>query len=249
MFDPTILLVASLAFLLAGAIKGAAGMGLPTAAIAGMTLVLEPRIAIAIVLFPMLVLNGWQWISTGQLLRSARQYAAFAIVLFVCVAMTTFSTKNVPEQMLMVLLGAVIILFVMTSWSGRLPKLPTKYDLWGQVGFAVVAGVIGGMTSAWAAPMGMYLNMRDTQKEEFIRASGFLITVGSLPLIFAYAQLGFMTGPLAVTSLLMIVPAMIGFGLGALVRNRLSQDIFRNVVLVVFLLLGLNLIRRAIFVA
>ena len=97
--------------------------------------------------------------------------------------------------------------------------------------------------------MGMYLNMRDTQKEAFIRASGFLITVGSLPLIFAYAQLGFMTGPLAVTSLLMIVPAMIGFGLGTLVGNRLSQEIFRNVVLVVFLLLGLNLIRRAIFVA
>lgn len=248
MFDPTILLVASLAFLLAGTIKGAAGLGLPTAAIAGMTLVLDPRVAIAIILFPMLVLNAWQWISTGDLARSARQYAPFSIILFVCVALTAFFAKDVEDQYLMILLGCVIILFVVISWSGKLPVLPAKHDLKAQLGFGLFAGVIGGMTSAWAAPMGMYLNMRDTPKEEFVRASGFMITVGSLPLCLAYAQIGFLTGPLALTSLVMIVPAMIGFAIGAAVRNRLSQRIFRTVVLVVFLVLALNLIRRAIWV-
>jgi uncharacterized membrane protein YfcA len=214
-----------------------------------MTLFLDPRIAIALVLFPMLVTNCWQWIRVGELRRSARQYMPFAAVLFCCVSITTFASKDVAEQHLMVALGAVIVLFVVVSWSGKLPKLPDRYDLRAQMGFGVVAGVIGGMTSAWAAPMGMYLNMRDTQKQEFIRASGFMITVGSLPLCLAYAKLGFLTGPLAVTSMLMIVPAMTGFALGVAVRNRLSQDIFRNVVLVIFLLLALNLIRRAIWVA
>lgn len=248
MFDPTILIVAGIAFLLAGAIKGTAGLGLPTAAIAGMTLVLEPRVAIAIILFPMLVLNAWQWISAGDLVRSARQYAPFSIMLFVCVAITTFLSKNVLEQYLMIVLGCVIILFVLVSWSGKLPILPPEYDLKAQLGFGLFAGIIGGMTSAWAAPMGMYLNMRVTPKQEFVRASGFMITVGSLPLCLAYAQLGFLTGPLAITSLIMIVPAMLGFALGAAVRNRLSQRIFRNVVLVVFLILALNLIRRAVWV-
>lgn len=246
MFDPTILLVASLAFLVAGAIKGAAGMGLPTAAIAGMTLVLEPRVAIAIVLFPMLVSNLWQWLSMGELMRSARQYAPFAAVLFTCVAITSVLAKNVLDQYLMVMLGCVIILFVIVSFSGKMPMLPDRHDIKAQMGFGLFAGVIGGMTSAWAAPMGIYLNMRDTQKEEFIRATGFLITFGSLPLCLTYAQLGFLTGPLALTSLAMIVPAMIGFTLGAVIRNRLPQRIFRNVVLGVFLVLALNLIRRAL---
>ena len=249
MFDATILLVASLAFIVAGTIKGAAGLGLPTAAIAGMTLVLEPRVAIAIILFPMLVLNAWQWISAGDLLRSAKQYAPFSVVLFVCVALTAFWVKDVADQALMLTLGSVIVLFVIMSWSGKQPFLPDKHDLKAQIGFGLFAGIIGGMTSAWAAPMGMYLNMRDTPKDEFVRASGFMITVGSLPLCLSYAQLGFLTGPLALTSLMMIVPAMIGFALGASVRHRLSQRIFRNVVLVVFLVLALNLIRRALFVA
>ena len=246
MFDPTILLVASVAFLLAGAIKGAAGMGLPTAAIAGMTLVLDPRVAIAIILFPMLVLNAWQWIGAGDLLRSARQYAPFSLVLFTCVTLTAFFAKDVKDQYLMLILGGVIILFVVVSWSGKLPSLPRKHDLTAQVVFGLFSGVIGGMTSAWAAPLGMYLNMCDAPKDEFVRASGFMIVVGSLPLCLSYVTLGFLSGPLALTSLIMIIPAMIGFGLGAMIRRRLSQQIFRNVVLIVFLVLALNLIRRAI---
>lgn len=247
MFDPNILIVASIAFVLAGAIKGIAGLGLPTAAIAGMTLVLEPRVAISIILFPMLVLNCWQWISAGDLLRSAKQYAPFSAVLFVCVAITTFLSKDVADQNLMLALGCVIILFVVASWSGRLPPIPQKHDTKAQVGFGVFAGVIGGMTAAWAAPMGMYLNMRQVDKDEFIRASGFMITVGSIPMCIAYAQIGFLSPALAVTSLAMILPAMLGFGLGAMLRNRFSQEVFKKVVLLVFLALAVNLIRRALF--
>ncbi len=246
MFDLNILLVASIAFILAGAIKGIAGLGLPTAAIAGMTLVLEPRVAISIVLFPMLFLNCWQWVSAGDLLRSAKQYAPFSAVLFVCVAITTVLSKDVADQSLMLALGCVIILFVVASWSGRLPPIPETHDTKAQIGFGMFAGVIGGMTAAWAAPMGMYLNMRKVDKDEFIRASGFMITVGSIPMCIAYAQIGFLSPALAATSVGMIVPAMLGFGLGAALRNRFSQSFFRQVVLIVFLALALNLIRRAI---
>ena len=182
-------------------------------------------------------------------MRSARQYFPFAGILFVFVAITTFVSKNVAEHQLMLALGGVIILFVVVSWSGKLPKLTAKQDLPAQIGFGIFAGIIGGMTSAWAAPMGIYLNMAQADKDEFIRASGFMITVGSLPLCLAYAQLGFLTGPLAITSFMMIVPAMIGFGIGAAIRNRLSQVIFRHVVLVVFLVLALNLIRRAVWIS
>jgi len=246
MIDTTLLLVAFCAFLLAGLIKGAAGLGLPTAAIAGITLFYDPRAAIALVLFPMLATNFWQWISAGEVLRAARQYAPFAAALFFFVLLTTHLTKDVPEQGLMLVLGVAILLFVGVSWSGKLPTLHPKYDRHAQIAFGTIAGVIGGMTSAWAAPLGVYLNMRQTEKTEFIRASGFIITIGSLPMFFAYARLGFLTGPLALMSFAMILPAMIGFTLGAIVRKRFSQEIFRNVVLMVFFLLALNLIRRAL---
>lgn len=247
MFDPTILFVAAAAFFAAGAIKGIAGLGLPTAAIAGMTLVLEPRTAITVVLFPMVVLNCWQWVTAGHIFRTAKRYAWFGVVLFVCVVVTTFATKDIASELLMIALGCVIILFVIASWTGQLPPIPASADRLAQIGFGLFSGLIGGMTAAWAAPLGMYLNMRRLDKDEFIRASGFLISVGSVPMCIAYAQIGFLTGPLALTSLVMVCPALIGFWLGAVLRNSFSQDTFRRVVLAVFLLLAINLIRKAVW--
>lgn len=243
----TFLLVATVAFFLAGTIKGIAGLGLPTAAIAGMTLVIDPRNAIAVILIPMLVLNAWQWVKAGQLRRTALQYLPFALILALGVTITTYISKDVPDRALLAVLGLTILIFVAVSWGGWLPELKPKHDLAAQIGFATFAGIIGGLTAAWAAPMGMYLAMRRVEKDEFIRATGFLITIGSLPLVLSYIQIGFLSGPKTLMSCAMLIPALTGFSLGETLRNRLSPNGFRKAILLVFLLLALNLIRRAIW--
>ena len=43
------------------------------------------------------------------------------------------------------------------------------------------------------------------------------------------------------------VPGMIGIRIGEVIRERIDQDTFRKVMLVMLLLIGLNLIRRAVF--
>lgn len=242
-----ITVIATLAFLFAGLVKGIAGIGLPTAAIAAMTLVIEPRIAISLILFPMVGINGWQWLRGGHILRTIKRYRVFAVVLCVGVVLTSVLAKNVEDRWLVAALGVAILIFVGFSWKGWLPAIAVKHDARAQVGFATAAGVIGGLTGAWAAPLGMYLTMRGVDKDEFIRATGFLVTVGSIPLSVSYAKLGFLTGPLALTSALMIVPALIGYSLGEFFRNRLSPQYFRSTILIVFLILGLNLLRRAYF--
>ncbi|WP_299675908.1 sulfite exporter TauE/SafE family protein [uncultured Roseobacter sp.] len=243
----TTLIIAGAAFFFAGAVKGLAGIGMPTAAIALMTLFLDPRTAIALVLFPMIGSNAWQLFRAGYLRRTARRYALFAFVLLAGVALTVFATQNTGDRALLAFLGLVILLFVAVSWRGVVPPLPARYDNAAQVGFALFAGVVGGMTAGWGAPLAMYLATKQVDKEEFVRASGFLIFVGSLPLCVAYIQLGFMTGPLAGLSAAMLLPTLIGFSLGEVFRNRLTGDGFRTAILVIFVLMGLNLIRRAIW--
>lgn len=241
------ILIATVAFLVAGVVKGTSGMGLPTTALGIMTLSLDPRTGIALVLFPMLVTNGWQMLSEGELRRTVRRYWIFALVLGVGVAATTFGTAKAADEILLAALGGVILLFVFTSWAGWLPDLPDRFDWCGQVGFGVFGGVIGGLTGAWAPALGMYLTMRGVDKAEFIRATGFLIFVGSVPLAVSYLQLGFLTGPLLISSGAMVVPSLIGLSLGVAIRSRLSVEAFRNAVLLVFVVLAINLLRRAIF--
>lgn len=223
------------------------GIGLPTAAIAFMTLFLDPRTAIALVLFPMIGSNFWQLMRSGYIRRTAERYKLFAVILLVGVGATTFGTQNASDRALLMTLGVVVIVFVAVSWRNLLPPLPDAYDKHAQVGFGLLAGVIGGMTAAWGPPMAMYLTTKRVDKDEFVRATGFMITVGSLPLIYAYIHLGFMTGPLATISASMLVPTLIGFSLGEVLRARLSADAFRNAILLTFVILGLNMIRRAIW--
>lgn len=246
--DSAILLAgAGLAFLVAGTVKGLSGIGMPTAAIALVTLFEGPRTAIALVLFPMLAANLWQVWRGGCVLRTARRYRLFAVVLLLGVTATAFGTAGAGDRLLLAALGLVILIFVAASYKRLIPPLPDRYDRRAQVGFGLFAGLIGGMTAAWGPPLAMYLATRDVDKDEFIRATGFLIVAGSIPLCLTYAQLGFLDGPLAGASAAMILPTILGFSMGERLRNRLSPEGFRNALLVVFAVLGLNLLRRAIW--
>ncbi|GFE64859.1 sulfite exporter TauE/SafE family protein [Litoreibacter roseus] len=245
--DTNVLLVAGGAFLLAGLVKGVAGMGLPTAAIGLMTLMLDPRTAISLIFFPMIGSNAWQIYRSGELIRTVKTYRIFAIALFFAVIVTSILTRSAGDQTLLAALGGVILLFVAVSWWGWVPRLPDRYDSAAQLGFGLFGGVIGGMTVGWAAPLAIYLTTRGVDKDEFVRATGFLIFVGSLPLCAAYVQLGFLTGPLAGISIAMLVPTLIGFSLGEVLRGKMSVTVFRNTILLVFTALALNLLRRAFF--
>ena len=70
--------------------------------------------------------------------------------------------------------------------------------------------------------------------------------MGTLPLLLAYWQAGLVDGPVLRQSALMIAPVLAGFALGEWLRHRLDPRQFRRVVLFVFLLMGLNLLRKSL---
>ena len=76
-----LLIVAAVFVAIAGAIKGFVGLGFPTAAMGLLTLTLPPRVAIAMILFPMLFSNIWQYVRAGDLLGTARRHWRFAVIL------------------------------------------------------------------------------------------------------------------------------------------------------------------------
>jgi len=62
-----LLLLAALVFLLAGVVKGALGIGLPTISISILAQFTDPRVAIALLLLPAIVSNTWQVYRGGQI--------------------------------------------------------------------------------------------------------------------------------------------------------------------------------------
>ena len=94
----------------------------------------------------------------------------------------------------------------------------------------------------WSPPVAMYLIARDTPKERFIGAAGFLFLAGCVPLGIGRVMSGLVTWVVIVKSSLGLATTLIGFRVGEILRERVSQNRFRQIVLVAFLLMGMRLI-------
>lgn len=234
-------------FLIAGTVKGTTGIGLPTAAVGMMSQFLDPRQAIAMVVFPSLLSNAWQMYRSGRIGEVLGRYWLYILCLMTLIAVVSATlTTSVRTETLLIILGCVVMLFSVLSLAWAPPTLPERFDKLGQAVAGFASGVLGGLTAIWAPAMVTYLMARRVEKDDFVRATGVMIFAGTLPLIGGFWQGGLITGPSAGLSLLMTLPALLGFAIGERLRRALDAERFRKVVLLVFLIMGLNLLRRAL---
>jgi uncharacterized membrane protein YfcA len=239
------MIYATLAFLAAGTVKGTLGIGLPIAAVGLMTLFIDARLAVSLMVFPIMFTNIWQMYRAGDVAGTVRKYWLFAVVLMVSMIVTTSYTAQLSTGLLVGAVGVVIILFSLMNLAFKPPPLPDKYERVGQVTGGVISGIMGGLTAIWSPAVAAYLIARAADKDEFIRTTGFLFFIGSLPLCVGFWQNGMLTGPIAMVSAGMIIPTVAGFSIGEVLRRMLKPERFKILVLVFFLLIGFNLVRRA----
>lgn len=247
MFDLLTILAIFGVFLLAGTIKGVVGMGLPTTAIGLMTIVTDPRTAIAITLLPMLTSNAWQVYRSKKTVETLVRYRLFGIVLLVTITLTLLASKNAAQELLLLILGFTLLLFVTVSATKWAPRIPQSQDQAAQAIGGTVAGVLGGLTAVWAPPMAVYLTARNVGKDEFVRATGLLILVGTIPLCIGYLGQSHLTWGLFLLSCVALPSTFIGFSIGEKIRGIVSEQAFRTTLLVFFAVMALNLMRRALF--
>jgi len=226
-------------------IKGAAGLGLPTTAMGLMTISIAPRTAIALLIFPLIFTNAWQIFRSGNINQTFKKYLPFIIMLIIFVWLTVNKTSQVSDSTLIGFLGFFILLFVVVNIFRNAPFIPNHHDKKAQIVAGFIAGIMGGLTSVWAPPLAIYLAARRVKKEEFVRVSGLIFFIGSIPLLIAYLNQGHMNKELSLLSVFLLLPTFIGFWIGEKIRNKMSEIIFKKFILIIFLIMGLDLIRRA----
>lgn len=242
----TLLLISTATFLIAGTIKGIAGIGMPTIALGLMTLALEPRMAISIILFPLIVSNAWQFYRAGQMWAAIKRYRFFLVTMMTLIFVSAIFSAGASDRLIYGALGTVILIFVAVNVLKTPPELPERHAAKAQVILGGATGLFGGLAAIYAPGIAIYLSMRRVDKDEMVRATGLLVFAGSLPLLAGYLTQSLLSPRLAMISALMVAPTLLGFQLGERVRAHLSQDGFRQVFFVVFFVLGLNLIRKAL---
>ena len=233
-------------FLLAGCIKGVVGIGLPTIVVGTMSMFIDPRQAIGMLVLPALLSNLWQVYRSKMFLPLIKKLWPFAISMSVCIWIFAQYSAKISESFLVICIGSMIVLFVLTNLFIKSMRFPDQWDRPVQISIGAVAGVMGGLTSIWAPPMLVYLMSRRMEKDEFVGAMGLLLFCGIFALFVGYYQSQLIDDQTALQSLFLLIPVLIGFMLGEKARQRLNTDQFYKVLLCVFFIMGANLIANGI---
>jgi len=149
-----------------------------------------------------------------------------------------------PTSLLTVVIGVAMVIFSLNLLLGI--KLRIGHVRGWHLGFGILSGTLGGISSIWSPTVAMYLVARDVSKERFIGATGFLFLAGLLPLGAGQVVAGILTFQMLLKSALALCVVLIGFRIGEFLRDRVSQKLFRISVLSAFLLMGLRLIANGL---
>lgn len=239
-FDPgqTALLV--LIFMFAAIVKGFLGIGLPAASMAFLTLIIPPTEAIPLLWLSILTTNLLQFAHTPNKHAIVQEYWMFALAIMISIFVASMFIADYPTALLTVAIGIAMVVF---SLNLLLPyKLKIGSGRGWHLGFGILSGTLGGISSIWSPTVAMYLAARGVSKETFIGATGFLFLAGAIPLGAGQVVAGVLTFPIFVKSALALCVVLVGFRVGEIMRAHVSQEFFRKAVLIAFFFMGCRLI-------
>jgi uncharacterized membrane protein YfcA len=233
-------------FLFGGTVKGALGIGLPTLLIGFLTLFYEPRMAVAMILFSIMAANMRQAFVGGDMWQIVKRYKYFCIFASVGIFVVALMGSKVPLPILQISVGISMSIFALNGLFVNSPQLPQKYDTPAQIVGGIGSGILGGLTAIWGPPLAIYLMSLKLQRDQFIQALGVMFSIQSLFLTAGFIVSGELTMHIARIGAALLIPTFIGMYIGEKIRRRMNIEQFTRAFLCLFLILGLNLIRRGI---
>ncbi|MFT5720139.1 MAG: putative membrane protein YfcA [Motiliproteus sp.] len=230
---------------LAGVVKGTVGVGFPVVAMSMLTVFLDPKEAIGLVALPVLATNAWQAFKGRNHAVVLIRFWPVIVTILLGTWAGSFAVAEVDADVLLAVIGIVAVMFSIISFLHPTLAISNKSEKWVGPLTGMSAGVMGGLTTVHGPPIIMYLTALGLKKDEFVSTIGLIWFCGSIPMVLTYAYKGILGPAEAAWSSVALIPIFAGLFLGEKIRVKIDQKLFKNVLILVLLVLGLNLIRRA----
>jgi uncharacterized protein len=238
MWTPDTLLAVGLIFILAGFVKGVAGLGLPTIAIALMAVFIGLKEGIALMVVPTIAANLWQALAGGQFAALVRRFWSLLLAAALGSWVGAGILARTDAMLLAAMLGVLLCLYSAVSLAKPPLPPPGRAEPWLSPVIGATGGLIGGMTGSYAVPGVLYMQALGLPRNTLVQALGITFLVFTLALGTSLTGLGIMSTEIGLLSLAATLPALAGMAVGQRVRHRMSEATFRPVFFAVLLVLG-----------
>lgn len=247
-FEPTVenLLLVAVAFFAAGLCKGILGIGIPLIAVPVLTGVMHPATTISVLAVPIVAANVWQSFEGGKAGSVLRRFWPVAATLIIGSALGAQFLTEIDPITAQFLLGAIVVLFSISQFRTLVIPHPGKKEAWLSPLVGFVSGCLGGIATFFGPPLIMYLVALRLPKHEFVPTIALLYLIGTVPLFMVLTWKGVLGAGEFATSIAGTVIVLGAVVFGRQLRGIVSQELFRKGLLIVLVLMGANMIRRAI---
>lgn len=239
------ILTITIAFLIAGLVKGVIGGGLPAVAVPIMAGAVEPAIAASLTLMPVIVTNFWLLFQGGHSGDVMRRYWPFLLALAIGSAIGAQILVTAPPEAMALAIGLFVVVlsplpFISKNWA-----IPIQTQKWLNPIAAGGMGIVGGAT-VMLAPVIVYFVALRIDKNIFVASMGAVALASMAALFATLAANQVLAADEILMSTASLMPTLIGVVAGTWLRNRISQTGFQRVLFIALLGIGLNLIYKSL---
>jgi uncharacterized protein len=238
--------LAALATVLAAFIKGAIGFGFPTLGTPLLSLLVDVKTAVVILIVPNIVMDVLQFARQGAPLGTVRRFALLLVFGAIGTVAGTRLLVAISSTAATLTLGLFIVGFVALGAAGVTLRVSARWEQRLSTVVGLLTGIVGGITNVPGTPLVIYFQALDLPKREFVSSTAFTFVVYKLIQLGAVVYYGLLPLSLVPTSLALTLVALVGFAIGLKVQDRLEQRAFNRAVLVFLALLGLWLVTRSL---
>ena len=236
----------SIAFLVAGFVKGAIGVGLPTVVMGLLSIVMPPAQAAALMVLPAIGTNIWQMLAGPALGRLVRRLAGMIVAIFIgtfaTIGLMTHSASGASAA-----LGLVLAGYGAYALFARRFEVDRRHERWASPLIGLATGMMAGATGVFVLPNVPYLTALRMEREELVQSIGVTAFVCPLAITLALAAHGRYSAELAGNSFLALLPALAGMYVGQRIRRRLPAATFMRWFFIGLIALGGYMFARALY--
>lgn len=243
--DTQTIISAFSAFFAASFLKGLTGLGFSTLCLGFLAVFMDLKLAIPLVFLPSLSSNLMVMADAGHFLKALKRFWLLYLSAIPGLVAGILFLDRSRSDMPKVILGVVMLTYGVWGLRAGISRLSEKKEKQLLLPVGLLSGWVNGITGSQIMPIMPYLLSLKMDRDMFIQTINSAFTFNTLIMMAGLGKLGMVPLPILYISAGGVLPVALGIFLGSRIRKKVTEEIYRKIVLILLIILGMSLTIRS----
>ncbi len=245
--DYFILIQIIIIFLAGGIVKGLIGVGLPTVTLTFLSFIFDIKESISIILLPIIITNLYQMINGKYLKQIINNTKVFQISALIFIFPGFYFLLILNSNTILIILALILIynsILGLIKYEIKFKNFKSNYY---QFSIGGMTGIVTGITGIYTMPFIFLIQSLKYKKNKTIQLMGLTFFIFSSAQFLLFSLNDLISARVLILSSVACVPILFGVYLGTILREKISETLFKLLFNIMLIVMGFLLIIKTIF--